>query len=128
NDEKFICRKCTLYYDNPNFKIGQGKRSKDQLNKIITVLCTKCQKTRQMKFSSYTGSLDNESYVQTCGTCAQEGKIIPQEQRDKISETLMGTIRPQEVCDKISKYMKNNLEGIERGKKNLIPGMGGIAR
>lgn len=120
--EKFICRKCDMHYDNPMNKVGQGVRSKDKLDLEIDVTCPICFKTRKMKTSSYTGQLQNEPYLQIDGRCVQLGKVISEEQKEAIRQALKGKPLSEEHKQKISQYMKNNIEGIERGKNNLIPG------
>jgi hypothetical protein len=122
NDEKFICRKCDMYYDNPMTKVGKGIRSKDKLDELIEVTCPICLEVRKMKLSSYTGSLDQKPYLQVDGSCVQKGKVISEEQKEAIREALSGIERSEEFKQKLSDYMKNNPEGIERGKKNLIAG------
>ena len=74
--------------------------------------------------SAYFGLMDGP-HSQICGTCAQTGKILTKEQKQKISDTLTGIMRSDEFKDKLSRYMKENKEGIERGRANLVPGAGG---
>lgn len=125
NNNEFKCGKCDLHYDNPMNKIGHGKRSKEELNKEIEVICPICFKIRKMKVSSYTGSLNQEPFLQIDGSCAQKGKVISEEQKEAIRKKLKGITRSDEFKQKISEYMRTNEEGIERGRNNLVPGFSG---
>jgi hypothetical protein len=120
--KEFICRACDMHYNNPVSKAGQGRRQSDEL---IIVYCPHPEHAgkngREMKKSCFYGKLE-EPYQQICGSCAQKGKIITEEQKQAITKALKGTKRDETFKKKISNYMKNNKEGIERGKKNLIPG------
>jgi hypothetical protein len=116
---KFICRECSMHYYNPMTKKGENR----QTNEIINVVCPDVNHSgdcmRQMKKSGYFGLL-TEPYTQICGSCVQRGKVVSEEQKAKISEKLTGIERSEEFKQKISDYMKNNPEGIARGKKNLF--------
>jgi len=114
--KEFICRDCDMKYNNPMNKAGQGRRQSDE---EISVQCPDCQKTRKMKSACYYGEM-KEPYLQVCGTCAQKGKEISEEQREKIRSKLKGIERSEEFKQKISHYMKNNPEGIDRATKNLL--------
>ncbi len=118
--EKFICGNCDKRFNNPMNKIGQGKKALGE----IDVVCPNCNKFRKINSSCYFGIL-SEPYVQICGSCAQIGKKITEEQKQKISQTLTGRNLTEDHKKNISKYMKYNLNGIEQGKRNLIPGSGG---
>jgi putative component of toxin-antitoxin plasmid stabilization module len=118
--EKFVCGNCEKRFNNPMNKIGQGRKNLGELN----VLCPKCKKTRKMNASCYFGVL-SEPYSQICGSCSQIGKEITDEQKQKISQKLIGRSLTEDHKKNISKYMKFNVNGIEQGKRNLIPGSGG---
>lgn len=122
--DKFICRDCFMKYNNPGNKTS-GCRQTDE---IITVICPHEKHNglleRQMKKACYYGSMV-EPYTQICKPCSQLGKVVEDEMRDKISTALTGIKRSDEFKENLSHYMKNNPEGIERGKNNLIPGSGG---
>lgn len=124
-EEKFVCRKCDMHYDNPMNKVGQGKRSKDKLELEIDVLCPICLKSRRMKTACYTGSLEREPYLQIDGTCAQLGKVISEEQKEAIRQALKGKPLSEDHKQKILEFRKNNPEWAEKANKNLIPGIGG---
>jgi hypothetical protein len=117
--KKFICGKCISKYDNPALRTGENR----QTNEIIEVFCPCAEHngepSRQMKKSCYYGSME-QPYLQICGSCAQKGKEISEEQREKIRLALKGIQRSDEFKEKLSFYMKNNPEGIERGRKNLL--------
>ncbi len=123
---EFICRACDLKYNNPMNRKGTWQRGKEQANQEIEVICPhpehKGEIIRKMKTSCYFGPLDKTPYIQTCGSCAQLGKELSEEQKNKISDSLSGIERSDEFKQKLSDYMKNSPEGIERGKNNLIPG------
>lgn len=117
--KQFICRKCFMKYDNPMNRVGQSR----QTNEEIDVYCPhpehKGDSDRTMKKSCYYGKME-EPYLQMCGTCAQLGKEISEDQREKIRLALKGIKRSDEFKQKLSEYMKNNPEGIARGIKNLL--------
>ncbi len=120
NGEKFICRQCVLRSDeNPMRKTSPNR----QTNEIIQVYCKHPEHEgdpcRQIKKSAYFGKME-EPYVQNCKSCMQKGKEVSQEQREKIRSKLTGIERSNEFKKKLSDYMKNNPEGIARGKKNLF--------
>lgn len=115
---KFICRECSMHHENPMTKKGE----KRQTNEIIDVVCPDPnhvgERIRQMKKSGYFGTLI-QPYSQVCSSCVQRGKVITEEQREKISAKLTGIERSDEFKKKLSDYMKNNPEGIARGLQNL---------
>lgn len=125
--EQFICRECMMKYDNPM----QRPRERRQTDEVITVSCPHSEhdgdREREIKKSAYFGPLDGP-FEQICKSCAQFDKEISEEQREAISKKLKGRELSDEHRRKISEYMKTNEEGIARGKANLVPGMGGIAR
>src|SRR5581483_7104523 len=94
----------------------------------INVICPICLESRPMRVSSYNGSLDKEPYIQVDGHCAQLGKVISEEQKEAIRNALKGRTLSEEHKQKIFEYRENNPEWKEKAVKNLIPGMGGIAR
>jgi len=120
NGKKFICRNCCLVYKNP---MNNKQEENRQTDEIIDVSCPcpdhKGSVVRQMKKKNYYGSLEMP-YLQLCGSCVQLNKVISEEQKEKIRLSLTGIKRSDEFKEKISKYMKNNLEGIVRAKKNLF--------
>jgi hypothetical protein len=118
--QKFICRECCLKFDNPMTKVGKGR----QTDESISVQCPRCQKVRDMKKNCYYGSME-EPYQQVCGSCAQEGKVVSEEQKQKISDALSGRELSEEHLAKILKYRENNPDWCEKTKQNLIPGVGG---
>lgn len=121
NGERLVCRSCYMSHNNPMQNKGEpNRKSLGEIN----VMCPECGKTRLMNSNNYFGTL-TEPYVQICGSCAQKGKEISEEQRKKISESLTGRELSDEHKANLSDYMKNNPEGIERGKTNLVPGAGG---
>jgi hypothetical protein len=116
----FICRKCYLKHFNPmNNKDVENRQTED----LINVFCPHPEHigepSREMKKRNYYGAIQ-EPYLQVCGSCSQIGKEITEEQREKISIALKGITRNDEFKKKLSDYMKNNPEGIARGKKNLF--------
>lgn len=128
--ERFICRRC--FYNDPILRAGTGQPR--QTDELITVRCphqehdrTGKPRERQIKKSAWFG-LPGEPFEQVCKSCAQTDKVITEQQKKAISEKLTGRSLAEDHRRKISKYMKTNEEGIARGKANLIPGMGGIAR
>lgn len=121
--KEFICRECDMRHNNPMNKVGQGRR---QTNTEITVSCPVCHKTRNMKQSCYYGVMQSP-YIQKCGTCAQLGKTISEDQKKAISEKLTGRQLSEGHVEKIRNYMKNNPEGIDRAKKNIAPYYGQTA-
>lgn len=116
---EFICRQCCMKHENPMTKVGQGR----QTDEIIDVYCPHPEHggdpSRTMKKACYYGSM-KEPYLQVCGSCAQLGKEISEEQREKIRLALTGITRSDEFKKKLSEYMKNNPEGIARATKNII--------
>ena len=61
-----------------------------------------------------------EPYLQVCGSCAQRGKVISEEQRDKTSMALAGKPKSDEFKANLSEYMRTNPEGIARATKNIV--------
>lgn len=124
NGEKFICRNCYMKHNNPMNHLGNSR----QTDELIEVICTHPShvgnNSRIIKKSCYYGNMQTP-YEQICGSCSQRDKIIKEETKVKISESLTGIKRTDEFKQKLSNYMKNHPEGISRGKENLIPGSGG---
>jgi hypothetical protein len=81
--ECFICRDCYMKFNNPMNKTDENRQTKD----IIIVECPTCLKVREMKKECYYGPM-SEPYFQICGSCAQAGKVITEEQKEKIRNTL----------------------------------------
>lgn len=127
--KEFICRDCYMKHSNPMHK--DENTIVRQTDEEITIFCVHPEhqgnRDRKIKKCHYYGSM-KEPYLQMCKSCAQKGKKISEHQREAIRMALTGLTRSEEVCQKLSDYMKNNPEGIARGKKNLIPGQGGISR
>lgn len=127
NDERFVCRECTLKYDNPMSR----PRERRQTDDLVTVSCPhpehKGQRERQIKKSAWFGPVDGP-FVSVCKSCAQLGKEVSEEQRKAVSEKLTGRVLSDEHKEKILEYRKNNPEWAAKSAQNLIPGMGGIAR
>lgn len=117
--KEFICRDCHMKYDNPMNYVGQGRQTDDE----IMVYCPHPEHegdpARPMKKSCYFGVME-EPYIQTCKRCAQLGKEISEEQRERIRQSLLGIKRSDEFKQKLSEYMKHNPEGIARATKNVI--------
>jgi len=116
---QFVCRECFMTHENPLFVKNEVKR---QTNEIINVICPECKSSREMKQNCYFGKME-KPYEQVCKSCAQKGKEISEEQRDKISQSLTGRELTQDHRDNISKYWKEHPDCISR--ENLIPGIGG---
>jgi hypothetical protein len=104
---------------------------KRQTDEIISVICPhplhSGDVSRDMKKNCYYGSLQ-EPYLQMCGSCAQYGKIISEEQKEAISKTLSGRKLAPEHVEKILAWRAEHPEWADKTKLNLIPGMGGITR
>jgi hypothetical protein len=119
--KEYICRDCHMIFNNPMNQVGENR----QTDEVIIVYCPDPRHVgppgREMKKKCYMGEM-KEPYSSVCGSCAQLDKTISEEQKKQISETLTGRVLSDEHRDKISEYMKNNEQGIERGKKNLIAG------
>lgn len=117
--KEFICRACEMKYNNPTNKKGENR----QTNEEILVICPypehQGERSRVMKKSCYYGEL-KEPYLQICKSCAQSRKIISEDQKEKISQSLKGIKRSEEFKQKLSNYMKNN----PKCQENLIPGLG----
>lgn len=116
--ERFICRACQMKHDNPMKYVGKGR----QTDEIITVYCPcpdhEGDPARTMKRACFYGK-NEEPYLQICGSCAQRGKEIPDDQREKIRIALTGIKRSEEFKQRLSEYMKNNPEALERAKQTL---------
>jgi hypothetical protein len=124
NDGKqFICKQCYLRHNNPMNHLGENR----QTDEIIKVYCPHPEHSgdpaREMKKRNYYGVMQ-EPFLQTCKSCAQLGKEISEEQREKIRLALTGITRSDEFKKKLSDYMKNNPEGIARATKNIIENRG----
>lgn len=118
NGEQFVCRDCMMKHDNPMTR----PRDRRQTDELITVTCP-CPEhvgelSRQIKMSAWFGPVQGP-FEKTCKACAQLGREVSQEQRDKISSKLSGIERSDEFKQKISEYMKNNAEGIARATRNI---------
>ncbi len=124
NNEQFICRECFMHHNNPM----NNKGEKRQTDEIISVLCPhplhNGDVSRDMKKTSYYGSME-KPYLQICGSCAQYGKIISEEQKEAISKTLTGRKLSPEHVEKILIWRNAHPEWAEKTKQNLIPGAGG---
>ncbi len=124
---EFICRQCCMKHENPMTKVGQGR----QTDEIIDVYCPHPEHSgdpdRKMQKACYYGAME-EPYLQVCGSCAQLGKEISEEQKQAISKTLTGRKLSPEHVAKIMAWREAHPEWAEKTKQNLIPGMGGIAR
>ena len=119
NNGKFICGTCDKRFNNAMTKVGQGRSNLGD----ISVSCPDCNQDRIIKGVCYFGPLE-QPYKQICNSCSQTGKVISEEQKQKISDTLSGRELTEEHKNNISNYMKTNEEGIQRGKNNLVPGHG----
>lgn len=121
--EKFVCRDCHMKYDNPMNYVGQGRQTDEE----ITVYCPcedhEGESGRQMKKACYYGAM-SEPYLQVCGSCAQRGKVISEDQKEAIRLALTGIKRSDEFKQKLRDYMTRNPEGIARATENLVPGAG----
>jgi hypothetical protein len=124
--KEFICRNCCMKHYNPMNHVGE----KRQTDELIAIVCPhpdhKGDRERQMKKSCFFGSMEDPQQI--CRSCSQLGREVSEEQRDKVSKKLKGRKLSEEHKNKILKYRKNNPQWAEQAKKNLIPGMGGIAR
>jgi hypothetical protein len=124
NGECFICRECYMHHNNPM----NNKGEKRQTDEIIFVICPhplhNGDISRDMKKTSYYGSMQ-QPYLQVCGSCAQYGKTISDEQREAISKTLTGRKLSAEHVEKILAWRKEHPEWAEKTKQNLVPGAGG---
>ncbi len=91
NNEKHVCRDCFMKLSNP---AKQENRKTDMLSKkeqkeMINVTCYYCSSIKNISKLAYRKNIElNKSY--TCKSCAQKGKVIPEEQKQKISQTLTG--------------------------------------
>ena len=116
---RYICRDCSMSFDNPMNK----KSERRQTNDIINVVCPDPQhdgeRVRQMKKSGYFGPLV-EPYSQVCKSCIQRGKVISEEQKAKISATLTSIERSDDFKKKISEFMKNNPEHTKKATEILL--------
>ena len=116
---EFICRACDMRHNNPMNRTG-GIRQTDE---EIVVHCPHPEHVgdpaRKMKKACYYGEM-KEPYTQVCKSCGQLGKIISEDQRQKISAALTGIERSEVFKMVLSDYMKNNPEGIARATKNII--------
>jgi len=89
NGQCFICRDCMMKHKNPMIVKSQSR----QTDEIIQVECIDPNhvgnRIREMKLSAYFGEL-KQPYQQICKSCAQRGKTLSNEQKEKISQTLTG--------------------------------------
>lgn len=124
NSIEFICRDCSMTHKNPMTNRDAIKRQTDD---EIVVICPddrhQGDKTRKMKMSGYFGSLE-QPYAQTCKSCAQLDKVISEEQKKKISETLTGIKRSDEFKQKLSDYIHSHPERLAQIKKTLTENRG----
>lgn len=118
----FICRECSSTYFNPMKNRDVERR---QTGEKVEVTCPNCGRIRVMMKNCYFGVLE-KPYIQICKSCKQKGKIITQEQRDKISETLNGKPFTEERKENLKKWYKDHPD--DGRKDNLIPGIGGVMR
>lgn len=120
NSSEFICRDCSMHHKNPMQNRDAIRR---QTNEEIIVLCPderhKGDKSRIMKKSCYFGKLEIP-YVQKCGSCAQLGKVISEEQKNKISKSLTGITRSEEYKQKLKDYYLKNPEAKARVTATLL--------
>jgi len=124
NGETFICRTCVMHFKNPMQNKGSFKRQTDT---EIVVVCPDerhvGEKSRIMKMSGYFGKL-TEPYTQICKSCAQLGKIISVEQKEKISAKLTGITRSDEFKQKLRDYIHKHPERLAQIKKTLTENRG----
>lgn len=120
NSSEFVCRDCSMKHKNPMQNRDAIRR---QTSEEITVLCPderhKGNKKRKMKMSGYFGKLE-EPYVQICKSCAQLDKIISEEQKNKIRNSLTGIIRSDEYKQKLKDYYSKNPEARARVIATLL--------
>ena len=117
--KQFICRDCCMKHENPMTKVGQGR----QTDEIINVFCPheehEGDPSRTMKKACYYGSM-KEPYLQVCGSCAQLGKEISEEQREKIRLALKDIPKSEEFKNKLKEYWKLHPERREEATAILL--------
>lgn len=116
---QFICGTCDKRFNNPMQNKGPTRKGLGEIN----VLCPGCNKTRLLQGVCYFGPLV-EPYTQMCGSCVQVGKVISEEQKQKISEKLTGRELTEEHKANIGEGIKKSETAMESARKNLIPGIG----
>ncbi len=117
---QFICGKCTMTHKNPMKNKDGIKR---QTNEEIIVICPDERhsgtKSRTMKMSGYFGKLE-EPYTQICKSCAQLDKVISEEQKNKIRNSLTGIVRSDEYKQKLKDYYAKNPQARARVVATLL--------
>jgi hypothetical protein len=120
NGERFICGDCNMKYNNPMKVKRDIKRQTDE---EIIVICTNEKhvgdRARQIKMSAYFGTLE-KPYTQECKSCAQIGKVISEEQKDKIKLKLTGIKRTEEFKQKIRDFYNKNPDAKARVTATLL--------
>lgn len=117
---QFVCRECCMKYNNPMTHVGSRRQS----DELIEVECPDCHNKREMKSACYFGSMD-KPYKQQCGSCWQKGKVISEEQRQKISDKLTGRTLSNEHCANIGKYMREHPENYQAMLESYSPRFAG---
>jgi len=117
--DQFICRKCFMKYDNPMNRVGQSRQTEE----VVDVFCPHPEHdgdpSRKMKKNSYYGAME-EPYLQVCGSCAQLGKEISEEQREKIRLALKDIPKSEEFKKKLKDYWKLHPERREEATAILL--------
>jgi hypothetical protein len=117
--KEFICRECHMKYDNPMNHVGEGRQTDEE----IIVCCPHPDHdgdpTRIMKKACFYGTMQ-EPYLQTCKRCAQLGKEIPEEQREKIRHTLKGVKKSDDFKSKLQAYWEANPERRKEATRILL--------
>jgi len=91
NNETHICRDCFMKLSNPAKKENRKTNalSKKEQKEMIDVNCSCCSSIKNISKLAYRKNIElNGPY--TCKSCAQKDKIISEEQKEKISQTLTG--------------------------------------
>ena len=118
--QEFICRACCMRYRNPVNQAGPARQTDEE----ITVTCPKCNRDRSMKKTCYYGSMIGP-YWQVCGSCVQRGKVLPGEQRARISDALKGRKLTKSHRRNIGKAVLSDPDRLATASRNLQPGVGG---
>ena len=121
--KRFICRECYMKHCNPMNKMGPNRQTDEEIVVICHHLEHEGDRKRKMKMSHYYGEM-KEPYEQTCGSCAQRGKVISEEQKKAISKTLEGRKLTDSHRKHIGEAVKRDPERIEKAIKNLKPWLG----
>ena len=107
--KEFICRACEMRHNNPMTKVGQRRQTDEE----ITVYCPHPEHegdpARRMKKACYYGEMA-EPYLQVCGSCAERGKIISDEQRENTSMALEGRPKSDEFKASLNAYWEAHPE------------------